>query len=299
MSVDVVRGERRGVMGAQGGKRKPFRVTAFLSSCAVAVVALVFAFPILWMFLSAFKSTRSIVEDAFPLSWKSFVPAHPVLDNFVHLFTQLGFAQNFLNTVIVSVCQVALTVVVATLAGYALSRLNFRGRELVFVLCLVGAFVPVEAMVIPMYSIAKGLGLMSTYQGIFLPFGFSPFAIYLMRQSFRSLPMATFESAQLDGAGQWKSFWHVGLPGVRPALASLILIQFIGSWSNYFWPLVAMQDPRRQVAQVAVAGYADNANTPLYGEIFAASVLLTVPLVVLALALQKHYVAGLASSGLK
>ncbi|QTF72596.1 carbohydrate ABC transporter permease [Arthrobacter woluwensis] len=127
MSVDVVRGERRGVMGAQGGKRKPFRVTAFLSSCAVAVVALVFAFPILWMFLSAFKSTRSIVEDAFPLSWKSFVPAHPVLDNFVHLFTQLGFAQNFLNTVIVSVCQVALTVVVATLAGYALSRLNFRG----------------------------------------------------------------------------------------------------------------------------------------------------------------------------
>ncbi|WP_243874912.1 carbohydrate ABC transporter permease [Arthrobacter woluwensis] len=168
-----------------------------------------------------------------------------------------------------------------------------------FVLCLVGAFVPVEAMVIPMYSIAKGLGLMSTYQGIFLPFAFSPFAIYLMRQSFRSLPMATFESAQLDGAGQWKSFWHVGLPGVRPALASLILIQFIGSWSNYFWPLVAMQDPRRQVAQVAVAGYADNANTPLYGEIFAASVLLTVPLVVLALALQKHYVAGLASSGLK
>lgn len=268
-------------------------------SIVLTLVGVVFAFPIGWMILSAFKSNQSIVTDAFPLSWKSFVPAHPTFGNFSYLFGHLGFGRNYLNTIFVSTAQVALTVVVCTLAGYAFGRLRFRGRNALFALTLLGAFIPVEAMVVPMYHVTKSLGLLSTYPGIFLPFVFSPFGIYLMRQSFKSLPDATFEASELDGAGIWRTFWHVGLPGVRPAVASLVLIQFIGSWSNYFWPLVAVQDPHKQLAQVAMTGYADNTNTPLYGEIFAASALMTVPLVLLALGLQRYYVAGLSSSGMK
>lgn len=270
-----------------------------LRSVVLIVIGVGFAFPIGWMILSAFKSDQSIVTDAFPLSWRSFLPAHPTLGNFSYLFGHLGFGRNYFNTIFVSACQVALTIVVCTLAGYAFGRLQFPGRDLFFGLTLLGAFVPVEAMVVPMYHVTKGLGLLSTYPGIFLPFVFSPFGIYLMRQSFKSLPDATFEASELDGGGVWRTFWHVGLPGVRPAIASLVLIQFIGSWSNYFWPLVAVQDPHKQLAQVAMTGYADNANTPLYGEIFAASALMTVPLVLLALGLQRYYVAGLASSGVK
>ncbi|QXJ23817.1 carbohydrate ABC transporter permease [Actinomadura graeca] len=288
---------RTAVPAARARRRR--RTARSAQSVVLSVVAFLFAFPILWMFTSAFKGTKAVVEDAFPLTWKSFVPAHPTMANLARLFTDLHFGRDFVNTLIVSVAQVALTLVVATLAGYAFGRLRFRGRDVLFAATLLGAFVPVEAMVIPMYGVAKHLGLLSTYPGIFLPFAFSPFAIYLMRQSFRSLPDETFEAAKLDGAGILRTFWHVGLPGVIPALASLVLIQFINSWSNFFWPLIAMQDPAKQVAQVTMAGYADNANTPLYGEIFAASTLLTVPLVFLALGLQRYYVAGMASSGLK
>ncbi|MFC7016130.1 carbohydrate ABC transporter permease [Streptomyces viridiviolaceus] len=302
----LIRGEHRHPHLGLGGRRSRTtarhwrRTTLSAAQTAVlVVVAFLFAFPILWMFASAFKRTSSVVRDAFPLSWKSFLPAEPTMANFVTLFTRLHFGRDFLNTLIVSVAQVTLTLIVATFAGYAFGRLQFRGRNVLFAATLLGAFIPVEAMVIPMYGVTKHLGLLSTYPGIFLPFAFSPFAIYLMRQSFKSLPNETFESAKLDGASTLRLFWHVGLPSVRPALASLVLIQFINSWSNFFWPLIAMQDPAKQVAQVSMAGYADNANTPLYGEIFAASALLTLPLVLLALGLQRYYVAGLASSGLK
>lgn len=271
-----------------------------LLTAGVTVLTLVFGFPLLWMVLSSFKTTGHIVSDAYPFSWRAIVPGAPTTRNYVSLFTAFGFGRTLLNTVLASIGQVGGSLVVCTLAGYAFARSDIRFRGALFGLCMVGAFIPIEATVVPLYRVVKDLGLLSTYPVLFLPFVCNPFGVYLMRQSFRDLPNELFDAAAMDGARGRAVFWHIALPNVRPALASLALIQFIWSWSNYFWPLVAMQDPSKQVAQVVMAALQTSANSqPMYGEMFAAASVVTVPLVILAISLQRYYVRGMLAVGIK
>jgi ABC-type glycerol-3-phosphate transport system permease component len=266
----------------------------------MVLLAVLFGFPLLWLVLSGFKTTSSVVADAYPLTWRSVVPSSPTTANFGRLFGELGFGRTLWNTAVVSAGQVLGSLVVCTLAGFAFGRIRFRLRTPLFALCMVGAFVPIEATVVPLYSVAKSLGLLSTYSVLFLPFIGNPFGVFLMRQSFRDIPDELFDAAAVDGASGWRTFWRVALPNVRPALATLALIQFIWSWSNYFWPLVAMQDPKRQVAQVAMAALQTDANNqPMYGEMFAAATVITIPLVLLSIGLQRYYVRGMLTAGLK
>ena len=265
----------------------------------IATTALALAFPLLWMTASAFKTTAAIVGEAYPLSWRTFVPARPTLGNFSQLFGVLGFGRNMVNTFIAAAGQVLGAMVVCTLAGYGFARTSARWAGLVFGLCMLGAFVPVEAVVVPLYQTVTALGLRSTYVALFAPFVCNPLGIFLMRQSFRDIPGELFDAASLDGAGGWRTFRHVALPEARPALATLCLVQFIWSWSNYFWPLIVNQDPGKVVAQVALASLRTSANYhPLYGEMFAAATVITAPVVVLSTLLQRYYVRGLLTSGI-
>ena len=157
---------------------------------------------------------------------------------------------------------------------------------------------PLEVTLVPTFLVVHKFEWINTYQGIVAPLLIDAFGVFLMRQSFRDIPDDLFEAAALDGAGPATIFRRIALPSVRPALATLALIQFIWSWSNYFWPLVAMQDPDKQVAQVAMAALQTSANyQPRYGEMFAAATVITVPLIVLAIVLQRAYVRGLAGPG--
>lgn len=271
-----------------------------LPAAGAVILVLVFGFPLLWMVLSSFKTTGRIVSDAYPFTWRSIAPAAPTMRNYTSLFTSFGFGRTLLNTLLASIGQVGGSVVVCTLAGYAFARSRMRFRGVLFGLCMVGAFIPVEATVVPLYRVVKELGLLSSYPVLFLPFICNPFGVYLMRQAFRDLPHELFDAAAIDGARGRAIFWRIALPNVRPALASLALIQFIWSWSNYFWPLVAMQDPSKQVAQVVMAALQTSANSqPMYGQMFAAASVVTVPLVVLTISLQRYYVRGMLTVGIK
>jgi ABC-type glycerol-3-phosphate transport system permease component len=161
------------------------------------------------------------------------------------------------------------------------------------------AFVPMEAILLPEYRLVLSLGLGNTWAGAILPFMFSPFGVFLMRQAFRELPDEMFDAARVDGAGHLRSFLLIALPNIRPALTTVVLIQFIWAWNAYVWPLLVIQDPKMQTAQVAVAYFQNVANHPMTGEMFAASVAVTAPLVVLAIVLQRYYVQGLVMSGNK
>ncbi len=253
----------------------------------------------MWSTLSSFKSTASIAATRYPLSLWSFLPPAPTLENYSFLFGPLGFQVNLANTLIVSACQVTLSVITSTLAGYAFARLRFPGRDLLFVLALSSTFAPLEVIVVPLYHVVTALGLTSTYAALFLPFICQPFGIFLMRQSFAQIPDELDDAAYIDGATSWQRFWMIALPNVRPALATLLLIQFIWSWNAYMWPLVIMQDPSKQIAQVTLASMRSSQNFPMDGPIFAGITVMTIPLVVLAIALQKYYVRGLMTSGIK
>jgi ABC-type glycerol-3-phosphate transport system permease component len=275
------------------------RLELVSGTAVLVLVAIVFAFPIVWSTLSSFKSTDSIAATRYPLSIWSFLPPAPTLENYGYLFGQLGFQINLANTLIVSFCQVTLSVMASTVAGYAFGRLRFPGRDLLFALALASTFAPLEVILTPLYQVVTGLGLASTYAGLFLPFVSQPFGIFLMRQSFMQIPNELDEAARMDGATVWQLFWMIALPNVRPALATLVLIQFIWSWNIYAWPLVIMQDPSKQVAQVALASMRSSQNFPMDGPIFAGITVMTIPLVILALTLQKYYVRGLMASGIK
>lgn len=270
-----------------------------LGIATIIAVGIIFAFPILWAALTSLKSTNEIITGTYPLSLRSFLPFNPTFENYVFAFTELNLQRNILNTLIAAAGQVGIAVVTSTLAGYAFARLRFPGRDLIFALLLLTAFVPVEAIIVPLYRIMQSLGLVSTYPALFLPFCCTPFGIYLMRQAFRDIPIEIEEAARIDGASPLRVMLSISLPNVRPTLATLVLIQFIWSWNAYIWPLVVMQDPSKQIVQVAIANLKSIPNSPMDGPVFAAATAVTLPLVVLSILLQRYYVRGLVTSGLK
>ncbi len=288
-----------GRAGFLGSERRAYLVRHAATIATLALVGFVFGFPILWAALSSLKSTNDIVTGTFPLAWSSFVPLRPTFENYVYLFTQLKFQNNLLNSAIAAAGQVGIAVVASSLAGYAFARLKFPGSEKVFALLLLTAFIPVEAIIVPLYRVMQQLGLVSTYPALFLPFACNPFGIFLMRQAFRDIPVEMEEAAKIDGAGPFRIFLSVALPNVKPTLATLVLIQFIWSWNAYLWPLVVMQDPNKQIAQVAIANLKSIPNFPMDGPLFAAATAVTIPLVILSICLQRYYVRGLVSSGMK
>ncbi len=279
--------------------RRVFRIRHSGAIVLIAAIGVIFVFPIAWAALSSFKSTDDIITGTYPLSWGSFFPTAPTLENYFYLFNELAFHRNLLNTLIAACGQVGIAVVASSLAGYAFARLRFPGNRLVFTLLLLTAFIPVEAIIVPLYRVMQWLGLVSTYPALFLPFACNPFGIFLMRQAFREVPLEMEEAAKIDGAGPFRIFLTIALPNVRPTLATLILIQFIWSWNAYLWPLVVMQDPNKQIAQVAIANLKSIPNFPMDGPLFAAATAVTIPLVVLSIVLQRYYVRGLVTSGMK
>lgn len=270
-----------------------------MGTMLLLVVAAGFAFPIVWATLTSFKTTEEIIATRYPLDIWSFLPPNPGMESYRVLFFEVGFLRNIVNTLIASSAQVVLAVMTSTLAGYAFARLRFPMREPLFALALLTSFIPLEIILVPLYQVVSGLGLRSTYPALFLPFSCQPFGIYLMRQSFRALPSELDDAARVDGAGTWRIFWKIALPNVKPALATLVLIQFIWSWNAYLWPLVIMQDPQKQIAQVALSAMRSSPNFPLDGPLFAGITVVTIPLVVLAIWLQKYYVRGLMTSGIR
>lgn len=263
------------------------------------LIGLIFLFPILWAALMSFKSTAAIVAERFPFTWRTLVPTVPTAENYTMLFGPLGFTRSLFNTLVASVGQVTISVIVTTLAGYSFARLRFPGRNILFALLLSTAFVPLETILVPLYNVARALGMTSTYPALFLPFVANPFGIYLMRQSFADIPHELDEAAHIDGANRWQVFWNIAVPNVKPALATLVLLQFIWSWNNYLWPLVIIQNPNLQIAQVALAALKSIPNFPMDGPLFAGTTVLTVPLVALAILLQRYYVRGLMTAGIR
>ena len=259
----------------------------------------IFIVPFAWMFLTSFKPTEDVFRYTAPLTWRTFFPPSPTIANYVSIFTQWNFGRDLLNTLIAASGQVIGACITSTLAAFVFARLRFPGRDVLFAFTMLTAFVPFDVVVVPLYIVMRNLGLVSTYWALFLPFCFSPFGIFLMRQAFLEVPRELDEAATIEGASYVRIFWSIVLPNARPALVTLALIQFMWSWNSYLWPLVIMQDPNRQVVQVTIAKFRTVANFPLFGELFAAATAATIPILILFFLLQRYYVRGMLVSGMK
>ncbi|MFI2410305.1 carbohydrate ABC transporter permease [Streptomyces sp. NPDC018947] len=278
-------------------RRPESRVRKPLLYVVASLGLLVTAAPFLWMALSAFKTKRDLTAS--PPVW---IPSEWTLRNFRDLLDQLDMPQYFLNSVIVAVLVTVCNLLFCSMLGYALAKLDFTGRSKVFGIVLAALMVPANLMVLPLFVLINQLDLLDTYAGLVLPFAAGAFGVFLMRQFMQAIPDELLEAARMDGAGEWYIFWRIVLPLVKPALATLTIFTFLGSWNNFIWPLIATNDPDKYTLPVALATFANDPNRTVgggNGMLMAGSLLVVLPVLVVFAVLQRHFTQGIATAGLK
>ena len=260
----------------------------------LGVALLVMLAPFLWMLLGSLKPEPEL--QRVPPTWW---PQAPSLANYRLLFERLDFPRFFANSALVAASVTAGNLVFCSMVGYALAKLDFAGKRLLFGLVLGMLMVPGVVTFVPLFVLVSNLGLVNTYPGLILPFLVTPLGVFLMRQFIGGLPDELIEAARIDGAGEWRIFSRVILPLCGPALATLGILTFLSSWNNFLWPLVVAQSEDRYTLPVALALVSIGQNATRYGLLLAGSVVVIVPVIALFVALQRYFVEGIATTGIK
>ncbi len=260
----------------------------------MAVGLFLVVIPFLWMVISSFKPEAEV--RAVPPTWW---PETVTTENYRQLFTKLDFPRYFLNSAIVAVAVAVGNMVFCSMLGYALAKLDFPGKRLVFAVVLGTLMVPGVVTFVPLFVLTTNIGLTNTLPGMILPFLAGPFGVFLMRQFVMSLPDELIQAARVDGAGELRIFFSIILPLCGPAVATLGVLTFLTSWNNFLWPLVVATSEDKYTLPVALALYAVGQNATKYGLLLAGSVVVVLPVLAVFLMLQRHIMQGIASTGIK
>ncbi|MCM2677084.1 carbohydrate ABC transporter permease [Alkalicoccobacillus plakortidis] len=271
-------------------KRDPLR----LPKVALALfVTLLFLFPIIWMVFVSLKPESQPASS--PLEW--FLPPY----TFVNYIDIIGGSDIFLwvwNSFIIGIITTALTLVLTSLAAFALSKMKFRYRRALFVFFIPGLMVPGEAMIIPLYEIIGALNLLDTYSGLILPMIAAPLGVIILKSFFDGVPNEVIESAQIDGCSDIRLFWNIVLPLAKPALAAIGILTFIGSWNNFLWPYLAIISESLYTLPVGIPMYNSN-----YSESYilpmTVNALASLPVIIAFLLFEKQIVKGISFTGIK
>ncbi|MEU1392228.1 MULTISPECIES: carbohydrate ABC transporter permease [unclassified Nonomuraea] len=250
--------------------------------------------PFAWMVLGAFKTQDEIFAD--PPTWW---PHAPTGGNFARWLTELHFGTFFGNSLVVAVLTVLGNLLFCSMVGYALAKMDFAGKRVLLGVVLVTIMVPGVVTFVPLFVIVAKMGILDTYGALVLPFLTQPVGVFLMRQFMLDIPDSLLEAARIDGASETRIFTRVVLPLCGPALATLGILTFLGSWNNFLWPLVASQTESMYTLPVALSLYSTGQYATDYGTLLAGAVLIITPILALFVSLQRHFVQGIATMGLK
>ncbi|WP_335980387.1 MULTISPECIES: carbohydrate ABC transporter permease [Streptomycetaceae] len=272
--------------------RSPRKGSHFGVHTVLIAASLVMVAPFVWEAITSLKS----LTDA------THVPPSPLpggqWSNYRKVFQLLPFGHQFLNTLLMALGRTAGQVVLCPMAAYAFARLRFPGRGVLFGLFLSVLMVPPQLFIIPQYQIMSDLGWLNSLQALILPGMFSAFGVFLLRQSFLSLPKELEEAARIDGAGPLRIYWSVMLPLVRPGLVALGVLALLWSWNDLFWPLVVNTDPDKMTLSAGLASLQGQFQTD-YPVLMAGSLLASLPVIVVFAFLQRQFVQGIAHTGVK
>ncbi|MGV8849539.1 MAG: carbohydrate ABC transporter permease [Propionibacteriaceae bacterium] len=257
----------------------------------LAVVVLVVALPLGWMVLSSFKQVSEIVTlnlRVLPERW-SFV-------NYTEAFRTAPFGRFFLNSVLVTTIGATVKVLLAIHTAYALVFVRFPAKNVIFVAILVALMVPPQVAILPNYILVAGMNGLNTYWGIIVPSLGTAFGTFLLRQSFRSLPISMLEAAEVDGAGHLSRLWRMVVPVTAPSIATVALVTIVSEWNEYIWPLIITTDPNLMTLPVGLTLLQNNESGPAgYGVMMAGAVIVILPVLAVFAFLQRYIVAGLTA----
>lgn len=272
-----------------GVVRTPRWLYAVMTGGLVLVVI-----PFIWMVISSFKPEREVMTV--PPTWW---PETVTTENYRQLFTQLDFPTYFANSAIVAIAVAAGNMVFCSMLGYALAKLDFPGKRVIFALVLGTLMVPGVVTFIPLFVLTTNIGLANSLPGMILPFLAGPFGVFLLRQYILTIPDELIQAARVDGAGELRIFFSIVLPLCGPAVATLGVLTFLTSWNNFLWPLVIATSEDKYTLPVALALYAVGQNATKYGLLLAGSVVVVLPVLVVFLVLQRRIMQGIAMTGIK
>jgi multiple sugar transport system permease protein len=269
------------------------RLATVLIHLALAIGVVATLVPLAWMVSASLMPTGE--ATALP---PRLLPSRPTLDQYRALFTRLDLARALANSALLASAVTAVSLLLNSLAGYAFAKLRFGGRDRIFGFLVAAIVIPGQVSMLPLFLITRQLGLVDTYLGAMIPSLASIFGIFLIRQYALSIPASLLDAARIDGAGELRIYWSLVVPFIRPVLVTLAIFTFMGSWNDFLWPLIVLTDRDMQTLPVALA--------TLLGEhvqdtelMMAGAVLTVLPVVVLFLALQRYYIEGIVTGGVK
>lgn len=270
----------------------PRLAKAIVNGLMIALAALSLA-PLLWMVSVSLMQPGEAASFPPPL-----LPSAPTLHNYHELFDRIGMGRYLLNSILVSTSVMVVAVLLNTMAGYAFAKLAFRGREPVFRALLATLVIPAQVAMMPLFLMLKQLGLINTYGGAMVPGLAGVFGIFLVRQYARSIPDELLEAARIDGAGEFRIFFQIVLPVLKPILVTLGIFSFLGAWNDFMWPLIVLSDQNLQTLPVALASLSRE-HVQDNEMMMAGSVVTVLPVLLLFLVLQRYYLQSLLLGSVK
>ncbi|RIQ22312.1 carbohydrate ABC transporter permease [Jiangella rhizosphaerae] len=283
-------------------RRRDRRRPALGSHVFLIVLTAAFLAPVVWAVLSSLKEPASIITD--PLG---FDPGTSTLGNYRAMFEDVPIASGFLNTAIVLVLKGGLTLFFAPLAGFAFAKYRFAGQNVIFGAVLLTLMLPTIVLVVPLLLQMRELGWVNTYQALVLPGAVDAFAIFWMRQVIAAVPDELLDAARVDGCGEFRIFVSIVLPVIRPGLAGLAVLTVMNIYNDFVWPVVVTSRESMQTLQVVLATLAQNITgnrigadfATVWGELLAASSIALIPLLVVFVLLQRHFINGILAGSVK
>ncbi|MGU3646514.1 carbohydrate ABC transporter permease [Microbacterium sp. C23T] len=287
MSIAVLNRPRAG--------RIALRVILYV--CMIAITALALA-PIVWMISTSLKTTGEIFNG--DVNW---IPREPTFENYQRALTQYPLGNWMFNSVVIAVATIGLTFLTHVTAAYAIAKIQFRFKPLLIIVLLATIMIPRELTAIPVYGYVRSWNLMDTQTAVILPQIAEAITVFLLIQFFSNMPDEYVEAARLDGANHWTILWRIFVPLAGPAIAVMVILAFVNSWNNFFWPLlVTFTDasmPLPVGLSTIMASYSESSAARQYGLLMAISIIAAVPTIALFLALQRRFVEAVTSTGLK
>jgi putative chitobiose transport system permease protein len=282
--------ETQGVAVRTRRARRPLEAAFWYA--VLTLIALITVFPFAWILLTSLKGPHDVLFSVPP----QFVPTDPTLDNYSRVLRALPIPNFFLNSIVAGVSVTALNVLVASLAAYPLAKMRFRGREPIFYLLLATLIVPAQLTYIPSYILAvRVFHYHDSLLAIIFPSLASAFNIFLMRQAFRGVPNELLDAARVDGAREWRVWWQIMLPLVRPTLATVAIFTFVTSWNDFLWPSLMLPSPGNKTLPVGLAALQGFFSSD-FRAIAAGVAMTVVPILIFFIALQRWFVRGLAGA---
>ena len=260
---------------------------------ALLVAAASFIYPFIWMIGGALAPMNEI-------GTMNLFPSHPTLSNFKIMLSKIPITRSLFNSLFVAALTTSLVLITASTVGYALAKMKFKGRQLIFYVIVFTMSLPFQITLIPNYITMINLHFVDTFFALIIPFSVSAFAILMFRQAFQGLPQALIDAARLDGCNELGIIFRILWPNIKPTIVTVAILVFIGSWNEVLWPLIVIRNEQlmtmpQLVTLFAVGGRAD----AQLGVKIAAAVLLALPVMIAFLFFQKHFIQSMASTGLK